>query len=99
MVTLTLLRLFVWAVVLASSGQLYLIARYILWPQVHRILHCPWCWRDAGIEQDFPAPWSSALCTYHRRQQRAYLAARRVARQQRSVAPTRPAVAIEEVPR
>src|SRR5258708_39173417 len=47
-----LLRLFIWLVILVSFGQLYLIGRYLLWPRIHRITHCPWCWKDAGIERD-----------------------------------------------
>src|SRR5258708_40356325 len=70
MVTTTLLQLFIGLVILVSLGQLYLIARYLLWPQIRRVTHCPWCWRDAGIQHDFPAPWSSTICPYHDRELR-----------------------------
>lgn len=79
---MTHLQLFIWSVVLVSSGQIYLIARYLLWPRIHRITHCPWCWRDAGIMNGFPAPWSSTICSFHDRQIRTQSAARRLARQQ-----------------
>jgi hypothetical protein len=89
MVTMLLLRLFIGAAVL---GQLYLIIRYLLWPRIQRIRHCPWCWREAGIECDFPAPWSSTICTYHDRQLRAQSRARRrLARQLPATTPTKPA--------
>src|SRR5258707_660101 len=71
-----LLQLFILAVILVSFGQLYLIGRYLLWPRIRRVTHCPWCWRDAGIERDFPAPWSSTICSYHSRQIRAQASAR-----------------------
>jgi len=82
-------------VILVSIGQLYLIARYLLWPRLRRITHCPWCWRDAGIEGDFPAPWSSTMCAYHRAQERArrQARARRSTTQLPAAAPTRPAAA------
>ncbi len=68
MVTTTLLQLFIGLVILVSIGQIYLIGRYLLWPRICRVTHCPWCWQDAGLERDFPAPWSSTICTYHSRQ-------------------------------
>jgi hypothetical protein len=88
--TMTLLQLFIWAVILVSIGQISLIGRYLLWPRIRRITHCPWCWRDAGIAHDFPAPWSSTICSYHRVQERA----RRQARQRPSAAPTKPAAVV-----
>ncbi len=75
-----LLQLFIWLVILVSVGQLSLIARYLLWPRLCRVTHCPWCWKDAGIERDFPAPWSSTICTYHGRQLLAQTRARRLSR-------------------
>ena len=95
MVSITLLQLFIWSVVLVSIGQLYLIARYLLGPRVHRITHCPWCWQDAGIQRDFPAPWSSTICHYHDRQIRAQSRARRhPARQLPAATPTKPAAVV-----
>lgn len=94
MVTMTLLWLFIWAVILVSIGQLYLIAHYLLWPRIRRITHCPWCWKDAGIDRDFPAPWSSTICPYHDRQIRAQSRARRLTRHLPAAAPTKPAAAV-----
>lgn len=95
MVSITLLQLFIWSVVLVSIGQLYLIARYLLGPRVHRITHCPWCWQDAGIQRDFPAPWSSTICHYHDRQIRAQSSVRRhLARQLPDATPTKPAAVV-----
>ncbi|HEY6407684.1 MAG TPA: hypothetical protein VIY29_09480 [Ktedonobacteraceae bacterium] len=85
------LQLFIWAVILVSTGQVYLIARYLLWPRIYRITHCSWCWRDAGIADDYPAPWSSTICHHHDRQMRAQSAARRLTRE-RAMAATRPAI-------
>ncbi len=95
------LQLFLWIVVFVSAAQLYLIARYLLWPRIYQLTHCPWCWKDAGIADMFPEPWSSTICPYHDRQMRAKSAARREAREH-AVAATRPAIAAvlqaEEVP-
>jgi hypothetical protein len=88
--TMTLLQLFIWAVILVSIGQVYLLARYLLWPRIRRITHCPWCWKDAGIARDFPAPWSSTICSYHLALEKA----RRLARQRPSVAATKPTVVV-----
>lgn len=63
-----LLHLFILAVLLVSIGQLFVLVRSLLWPRLHRITHCPWCWRDAGIASEFPAPWSSTMCPYHAHQ-------------------------------
>lgn len=71
MVSSPALRLFVLTVMLVSAAQIYLIVRYLLWPRIQRIIHCPWCWRDAGIESDFPAPWSSTICSFHHQMMRA----------------------------
>lgn len=97
MVNVTLLRLFVLAVILVSCAHLFLIVRYLLWPRIRRITHCPWCWRDAGIAQDFPAPWSSTICAYHERRLQEQARARRLIRQRSAAAPTRPAGAIHPV--
>lgn len=88
-----LLQLFIWSVILVSGGQLYLIARYLLWPRIRRVTHCPWCWRDAGIQHDFPAPWSSTICPYHDRELREQSRARRLTRQLVAV-PAKAAVAV-----
>ena len=53
MVTTTLLQLFIGLVILVSIGQLYLIARYLLWPRIYRVTRCPWCWRDAASPRRF----------------------------------------------
>ena len=103
MVNMTLLRFFILAVILVTSGQIYLIARYVLWPRIQRITHCPWCWRDAGIARDFPAPWSSTVCQYHNRLIRAQARASRLTRQVSSTPITKPAAVVlqpqaEEVP-
>ncbi len=90
-----LLQLFIGLVILVSIGQLYLIARYLLWPRIYRVTRCPWCWRDAGIQCDFPAPWSSTICHYHDRQIRAQSRARRhPARQLPAATPTKPAAVV-----
>ncbi len=94
MLSMTLLQLYIWSVILVSIGQLYIIARYLLWPRVYRITHCPWCWQDAGIQRDFPAPWSSTICHYHDRQIRAQSRARRLTRRLPAAAPTKPAAAV-----
>jgi hypothetical protein len=88
------LAILIWSVILVSLGQLSLIARYILWPRLHRVTHCPWCWRDAGIARDFPAPWSSTICSYHDRRVRAQARARRLARHLPSASTTKPAAVI-----
>ncbi len=87
---MTLLQLFILAVILVSIGQIYLIGRYLLWPRVHRITHCPWCWQDAGIQRDFPAPWSSTICTYHSRQLLAQSRTRRLSRHLSDAPATQP---------
>jgi len=93
-----LLALFIWAVVGVSCLQAAWFAWYLLRPRVRRITHCPWCWKQAGIEDEFPAPWTSMLCTYHLREQRARLSARRQVREHRAATTTRPtAVAAREV--
>ena len=91
MVNTTLLQLFISAVILVSIGQLYLIARYLLWPRLRRVTHCPWCWQDAGIAHDFPAPWSSTICPYHDRQMRTRVRARRRTRYLPAASTTTPA--------
>lgn len=63
-----LLHLFILTVILVSIGQLFVMVRYLVWPPLRRITHCPWCWRDAGITGEFPAPWSSTMCPYHAHQ-------------------------------
>ena len=97
--THTLLAIFTWLVILVGFGQLYLLARCLLLPRLHQITHCPWCWWDARIAQDFPAPWSSTICPYHNRQIRAQARARR--RNPHLSASTRPRLAdvepVEEV--
>ncbi len=80
------LQLFIWAVLLVSIGQVYLIARYLLWPRIYRVTHCCWCWKDAGIMHEYPAPWSSTICHHHDRQVRARSTARRLAREQTAAA-------------
>ncbi len=75
--TQTQLAIFIWSVILVSFGQICLLARCLLLPRLRQVTHCPWCWRDAGIAQDFPAPWSSTICPYHNRQIRAQVRARR----------------------
>ena len=87
------LQLLLWIVVFVSAGQLSLIARYLLWPRLSRITHCPWCWKDAGIADRFPEPWTSTICPYHDRLMRAQSAARRLARGQ-AVALTKPALPV-----
>ena len=78
--TVILLQLFIGLVILVSIGQLYLLFRYLFWPRIHRITHCPWCWKEAGIANDFPPPWSSAICHYHDQQIRAQASVRRLTR-------------------
>jgi hypothetical protein len=93
--TMTLPRLFILAMILVSVGQAYLLARCLLWPRIRRVTHCPWCWRDAGIQRDFPAPWSSTICHYHDRQIRAQSRVRRhLARQLPAATPTKPAAVV-----
>lgn len=93
--TMTLPRLLILAMILMSVGQAYLLARCLLWPRIRGVTHCPWCWRDAGIQRDFPAPWSSTICPYHDRQIRAQSRVRRhLARQLPAATPTRPAAVV-----
>lgn len=92
--TMILLQLFIWAVILVSIGQVYLLARYLLWPRIRRITHCPWCWKDAGIARDFPAPWSSTICPYHDRRVRAQARVRRLTRHLPAASTTKPATVI-----
>lgn len=92
MVNLTLLRLFVLAVILVTSGQMYLIIRYVLWPRIQRVTHCSWCWQDAGIMHEYPAPWSSTICHYHDHQMRAQSRRRRHTRPAPAAATTKLAV-------
>jgi hypothetical protein len=94
MVNTTLLQLFIFAVILVSLGQLYLATRYILWPRLQRVTHCPWCWQDAGIAHDFPAPWSSTICPYHDRQMRTLAGARRRTRHLPAASTTKPAAVV-----
>ena len=75
--TQTQLAIFTWFVILVGFGQLCLLTLCLLLPHLRQITHCPWCWRDAGIAQDFPAPWSSTICPYHNRQIRAQARTRR----------------------
>ena len=94
MVNMTVLRLFILAVILVTSSQMYLITRYVLWPRLQRITHCPWCWQQAGIEGEFPAPWSSTICPYHRKSMlaRRQSSKRRLTRPMPAASPTKPAV-------
>lgn len=94
--TMILLRLFILAVILVSVGQAYLLARYLLWPRICRVTHCPWCWQDAGIERDFPASWSSTICHYHDCQLRTQYMARRLTRHRPSVPATEPATVVHQ---
>jgi len=91
---MTLLQFFILTVILITTGQICLIARYLLWPRLRRITHCPWCWKDAGIARDFPAPWSSAICLYHNRQLRVQSSRRRLTRPPPAAATTKPAVEV-----
>lgn len=79
----TLLQIFIGWVILTNLGQLYLMARYILWPRLRRILCCPWCWQDCGMMAHFPLRWSSSICGYHEEVIRAQQAHRRSLRRQR----------------
>ncbi len=92
--TMTLLRLFILAVILVSVGQAYLLARYLLWPRICRVTHCPWCWKEAEIANDFPPPWSSTICPYHDRQIRAQAKARRLIRHSPAAPATEPAAVV-----
>lgn len=94
--TMILLRLFILAVILVSVGQAYLLVWYLLWPRICRVTHCPWCWQDAGIEGDFPAPWSSTICHYHDRQLRTHYRARRLTRRGPSVPATEPEAVVRQ---
>lgn len=98
----TLLHLFILAVILVSMGQLFVMVRYLVWPRLHRITHCPWCWRDAGIMNGFPALWSSTMCPYHAQQIRLQSRMRSLTRQRSANIHTKPAAAmfhVEEVER
>ncbi len=96
MVNSTQPRLFILAVIFVSLGQLFLIARYLLWPRLRRVTHCPWCWRDAGIESLFPAPWSSTLCSYHHHRVHAQARARRLTRHLPAASTTKPAAVVRQ---
>lgn len=89
---MTLIGLFILAVILVSTAQLCVITRYLLWPRIRRITHCAWCWQQAGIADEFPACWSSTICHYHSRKIVEQSRARQLARQ-RVTASTRTAVA------
>jgi hypothetical protein len=78
---MTLLRLFILAVILVSTAQLCVITRYLLWPRIRRITHCAWCWQQAGIADEFPICWSSTICHYHSRKMIEQSRTRRLARQ------------------
>ena len=94
MVNMHLIGLYILAVILVTTGQLYLIVRYVLWPRIQCLTHCPWCWKQAGIEHEFPAPWSSTICSYHKQQIRAQSSKRRLTRPTPVAAPTKPAVEV-----
>ena len=89
-----LLPLFILAVILVSIGQLFVMACYLVWPRLRRIIHCPWCWRDAGITNEYPAPWSSTMCPYHARQIRVQSRRYHRVRQPSATSKTRPAAAL-----
>ncbi len=91
---MTILQLYIWSVILFCIGQLYLITRYLLWPRIQRIMHCPWCWKQAGIANEFPPPWSSTICSYHDRQMREQLRAHRLARHLPAAPATKPPVVV-----
>ena len=91
---MTLLQLFIWSVVLVSLGQIYLIARYLLWPRIQHITHCPWCWQDAGIGSEYPRPWSSTICPYHDRRVREQSRAHRLTRHLPATPATQPTVVV-----
>ena len=93
MVNMHLLGLYILAVILVTMAQGYLIVRYLLWPRIRRITHCPWCWRDAGIGNEFPAPWSSTICLYHKQQIHLQSSKRRLTRLM-PAAPTKPAIEV-----
>jgi len=93
---MTILQLYIWSVILLSIGQLYLITRYLLWPRIQRIMHCPWCWQQAGIANEFPPPWSSTICPYHDRMMREQLKAHRLARHLPAVPATKPTVVVQQ---
>ena len=88
------LAILIWSVIFVSLGQLYLIVRYLLWPRIQRVTHCPWCWKDAGIANHFPAPWSSTICPYHDRQIRAQSRARRLTRHLPAASTTKPTAVV-----
>ena len=96
MVNMHLIGWYILAVILVTTAQFYLIARYVLWPRLQRITHCPWCWRDARIENEFPAPWTSTICSYHKQQIRAQSSRRRLTRPTPAAAPTKPAIEVPQ---
>ncbi len=80
------LCMLLWCVMLLGMACMVVLIRYVLWPRLRRILHCAWCWQDCGIGGEYPPPWSSTMCFYHRHCQRELLAANRQARQVRDAA-------------
>ncbi len=93
------LAIFIWCAIGVSIGQLSHMVRYILWPRFSRITHCPWCWQDAGIMRDFPAPWSSTICAYHHHLVCAQAKAHRLTRQMSTASTastTKPAAVIRQ---
>jgi hypothetical protein len=94
MVNITLLQLFVLTVMLLSAAQVYLVVRFLVWPRIQRLAHCPWCWAEAGIARDFPPPWSSTICSFHNRQIRAQSSRRHT--RPAPAATTKPAIEVPQ---
>lgn len=65
--------------------------RRIAWTTLYQHLHCLWCWRALHLLRWYPRRWPSNLCSQHRRQARAQMAARQ-ARYVRYHIETTPAV-------
>jgi hypothetical protein len=88
MKTISILQLgiLLWFGALLVAAHIVVLARCVLWPRLRRILHCAWCWQDCGIGGEYPPPWSSTMCPYHRRLMQEQLAARRHARRPRDAA-------------
>jgi hypothetical protein len=82
MIDVTLAILFTVLALLSSF-----IARFV-WTTVssrfhlHRLSHCPWCWRALHLMRFYPPHWSSTICSYHARQLIAQSHKRRLLRQE-----------------
>jgi len=69
------------------------------WIALSQHLHCLWCWRALHLLRWYPRRWPSHLCSQHRQQARAQMAARqaRYVRYHAEISPAAPALHRKEV--